>query len=156
MSSAPQRPSILVIIPPPFWALLFYLIAWIVGRASGLEPVFRHTIAGWVVVAIGFAVAASGRLEFARFRTEVIPVSKKNSALVTSGPFRMTRNPMYLGILIALTGLAIVLGTWPGVVAVVAFFLFANAVSIPYEEEKMERQFGDDYRAYKKRVRRWI
>ena len=63
---------------------------------------------------------------------------------------------MYLGILIATAGLSIVVGTAAAYLAPVAFFLFVNFISIPYEEEKMERQFGETYRSYKKRVRRWI
>ena len=80
----------------------------------------------------------------------------KNSSLVVAFPFSVTRNPMYLGILIGMIGLAIAIGTIAGIVAALVFFLFVNAVSIPYEEKKMEAQFGDDYRGYKKRVRRWI
>lgn len=156
MDNESARPSLLVVIPPPAWALLFFFAAWLIGRAAGLAPVFQSTIAGWTVFALGVAIAASGRLAFARAKTEVIPVSKKNSALVTSGPFSVTRNPMYLGLLVALAGLAIVLGTSAGAIAVVAFFLFVNFVSIPYEEAKMERQFGDQYRLYRKRVRRWV
>jgi protein-S-isoprenylcysteine O-methyltransferase Ste14 len=143
-------------IPPPGWALLFFLAAWFASRALDLPLILQSTIGGWAVFALGFAVSASGRLAFARADTEVVPVSKKNSALVTSGPFGVTRNPMYLGILTGLIGLAVVLGTIAGFVAAAAFFLFVNFISIPYEEEKMERQFGDGFRAYKKRVRRWI
>ena len=84
------------------------------------------------------------------------PAARIPLVLVTSGPFRYTRNPMYLGILVAITGIAFIVGTLASFCAVVVFFLFVNFVSIPYEEEKMERQFGDDYRAYKAKVRRWI
>lgn len=156
MAEDETRPSILVIIPPPIWALVFVLTAWLGGRALGLEPIFRSTIAGWAVFALGFAVSASGRLAFARAGTEVVPVSAKNSTLVVTGPFRFTRNPMYLGILIGVIGLAVVIGTAPAYLAPVVFFLFVNFISIPYEEEKMERQHGEEYRAYKARVRRWI
>jgi len=150
------RPSIWVIIPPPLWALLFILAAWIGGRALGLEPFFRHVAMGWIIFFAGFLVSASGRLAFARAGTEVAPASMKNSSLVVAFPFSVTRNPMYLGILIGMIGLAIAIGTIAGIVAALVFFLFVNAVSIPYEEKKMEAQFGDDYRGYKKRVRRWI
>jgi len=156
MSDDQSRPSILLIIPPPGWALLFILAAWGASRVFALPAVIQSTLGGWIIFAAGFAVSASGRLAFARAGTEVLPVSKKNSALVASGPFGVTRNPMYLGILIALLGLAVVLGTVAGFVAALAFFVFVNFISIPYEEEKMERQFGEEFRAYKKRVRRWI
>lgn len=156
MSEELPRPSILVIIPPPAWALLFILAGWGIGALLHLAPIFQHTLAGVVVFALGFAVSASGRLAFAKAGTEVVPASKKNSALVISGPFKFTRNPMYLGILIAMIGLAIVIGTVTAYGAVIVYFLFVNFVSIPYEEEKMERQFGEAFRDYKSRVRRWI
>jgi len=156
MSENLPRPSILVLIPPPLWALLFALAAWGAGTALGLATPLRHPLAGWIIFTLGFAVSASGRLAFAKAGTEVVPASKKNSSLVVTGPFNITRNPMYLGILIAMTGVAIVLGTYAGAASTIAFFLFVNFISIPYEEEKMERQFGEDFRAYKRRVRRWI
>ena len=156
MTDAVKRPSIPVIVPPPIWALLFVLAAWLAGRALALPILFQHTLAGWAVFALGFLVSASGRLAFAKAGTEVIPVSKKNSVLVETGPFRFTRNPMYLGILIAAAGLSIVIGTAAAYLAPVAFFLLVNFISIPYEEEKMERQFGDSFRDYKARVRRWF
>lgn len=156
MSEQARRPSILVIIPPPAWALFFFLIAWLGGKALGVAPLFQSALAGWPVVALGFAISASGRFAFARAGTEALPVSEKNSALVTTGPFRFTRNPMYLGILVVTVGLAVVVGVAAAYAAPIAFFFFVNFISIPYEEEKMERQFGEAYRNYKARVRRWI
>ncbi len=156
MTEQGPRPSILVIIPPPIWALAFILLGWGAGAVMGFDASLKHATIGIVVLIIGIAIAGSGRFAFARAGTEVIPVSKKNSVLVVSGPFKFTRNPMYLGMLVAMTGLAIVIGTVSVLVSVIVYFLFVNFISIPYEEAKMERQFGDDYRAYKRRVRRWI
>ena len=156
MTAELPKPTIWVTIPPPLWALAFILAAWAVSRTLSLPIVFQSALIGWIVFIGGVAIAASGRIAFAKAGTEVIPVSKKNTNLVATGPFRLTRNPMYLGILVALTGLAIVLGTAAGWVAALAFFFFVNFVSIPYEEKKMEAQFGEDYRSYKGRVRRWI
>ncbi len=150
------RPSILVIIPPPVWALAFILIAWGAGAILNVAAPFRFPVAGAALFVFGFAISASGRLAFAKVGTEVHPASKKNSSLVTGGPFRFTRNPMYLGILAAMIGLAFVIGTIPAFVAAGLFFVFVNFISIPFEEAKMQRQFGEDYRAYKKRVRRWL
>ena len=63
---------------------------------------------------------------------------------------------MYLGILIIMIGLSLVVGTVAALISIIVYVLWANFISIPYEEQKMERQFGEDYRAYKKSVRRWI
>lgn len=156
MSGDLPRPSPWVLIPPPVWALFFVLSAWWAGALLNLPPLARIPLAGWPIFVLGFAISASGRFAFSKAGTEVMPASQKNSVLVTSGPFQYTRNPMYLGILVAITGIAFIMGTLASFAAAVVFFLFVNFISIPYEEEKMERQFGDDYRAYKARVRRWI
>ncbi len=156
MSDDAPRPSFLVTIPPPVWALFFVLSAASIGAAMGLGAPLRTPLAGWPLLVLGFAIAASGRLAFAKARTEIHPASKVNSALVINGPFQYSRNPMYLGILIAMLGIAFLIGTVPAFIAVLVFFLFVNFISIPFEEVKMERQFGDDFRAYKARVRRWI
>ena len=79
-----------------------------------------------------------------------------NRALVVRGPFRLTRNPMYLGLVIAAVGMAILVGVWPMLAAPVAVFFTANFVHIPFEEAKMRRQFGGDFDAYAGRVRRWV
>ncbi|HXI86284.1 MAG TPA: isoprenylcysteine carboxylmethyltransferase family protein [Parvularculaceae bacterium] len=156
MSETVHKPSIFVIIPPPIWALLFFLIGWGAGAALKLDRVFQSTAAGVALVIAGFAFAAWGRLTFARVGAEIQPASAKNSVLVTNGPFHFTRNPMYLGILIIMIGLSLVVGTVAALISIIVYVLWANFISIPYEEQKMERQFGEDYRAYKKSVRRWI
>lgn len=156
MTNDPPRPSFWVVIPPPIWALFFVLAALWITRALGLGAPLRFSLAGWALLILGFVVSASGRLAFAKAGTEVIPASKKNSVLVTTGVFHYSRNPMYLGIVILLLGVAFLTGPILAFVAVVGFFLFVNFISIPYEEDKMERQFGEEYLAYKRRVRRWI
>lgn len=150
------RPSIWVVVPPPVWALLFLLIGWGVGAALGLQVLVHANAAAIVIAIAGFLIALWGRLTFARAGAEIRPASPVNSTLVTSGPFRFTRNPMYLGIFVFMTGLSLLIGTVAVFIADAVYLVWANFVSIPYEEEKMERQFGDDYRAYKRRVRRWI
>lgn len=150
------KPTIWVKITPPMWATLFIGLAWLVSRAVSLPIVFKSTLVGLSVFAAGAAISASGVIRFARSKTEIMPASNKNTHLVVTGPYKFTRNPMYLGILVALMGLAITLGTIAGWIAALIFFVFVNAVSVPYEETKMDAQFSEDYRAYKSRVRRWI
>jgi len=156
MTGELPKPSFFVVVPPPVWALVLIILAALIGVLPPFAAPFRQVFLGAVLFAVGFAVSASGRLSFAKAGTEVRPSSAKNSVLVTSGLFRRTRNPMYLGILIAMLGIAFMMGSLPGFVTVIVFFLFVNFVSIPYEEAKMEAQFGDDYRDYKQSVRRWL
>lgn len=156
MAGEARKPSLLVIIPPPIWALLFMLAAWGATAALDLGQPYRVTAAGTALVIAGIATAAAGRLTFARKGAEIHPASRVNSVLVTAGPFGITRNPMYLGILTLLTGVAFLVGAAPFFAAAIVFFLWVNFISIPFEEAKMERQYGDDWRAYTARVRRWI
>ena len=67
MTENPQKPSILVIIPPPVWALIFMLSAGLLGMAFGVEPVWRYRIAGGILFVFGFLISASGLLAFAKF-----------------------------------------------------------------------------------------
>jgi protein-S-isoprenylcysteine O-methyltransferase Ste14 len=93
---------------------------------------------------------------FRREGTELNPASTTNRKLVTRGPFRFTRNPMYLGLVIATLGIAFWVGAWPMFLAPIAAFVTTNWVHIPFEEAKMRRQFGAEFDAYVSRVRRWI
>jgi len=109
-----------------------------------------------VIFLFGFFFALYGNRQFAREGTEIDPLSPGNRALVTRGAFSFSRNPMYVGMVLGLLGIAIYFGTLPFFVAAAAQFCILNYGFIPLEEEKMERQFGDEYRAYCKRVRRWL
>jgi protein-S-isoprenylcysteine O-methyltransferase Ste14 len=95
-------------------------------------------------------------LLFRRAATEINPISPTNRTVVTDGPYRYTRNPMYLSLVIVALGIALWIGTWPMFIAPVAVFATANCVHIPFEEAKMRRQFGAAYDDYMARVRRWI
>lgn len=75
--------------------------------------------------------------------------------LITEGLFRRTRNPMYLGMLLALAGVAIVLGSLAPGVVVLIFFGLMQAWYIPFEEHAMAQRFGDAFRAYQREVPRW-
>ena len=76
--------------------------------------------------------------------------------LVTSGVYRFTRNPMYLGLVAFPVGLGIVAGSWPVLVSAVPMFLYFDRYVIPREEAYLTRTFGADYAAYCRRVRRWL
>jgi len=76
--------------------------------------------------------------------------------LVARGPYRFTRNPMYLGLVILSAGIAVWVGTWPFLLAPIAVFATVNWVHIPFEEAKMSRQFGEEFDSYVRKVRRWV
>jgi protein-S-isoprenylcysteine O-methyltransferase Ste14 len=148
----------MVNLPPPVWTLIFLLIAagssalagW--PRPPGLPIVWL----GVALVILGVALSVTAAGLFRRVGTELNPTSPANAKLVTSGPFRLTRNPMYLSLIVVSLGVAIWIGAWPMFLAPIATFATANWVHIPFEEAKMRRQYGEAYDAYKRRVRRWL
>jgi protein-S-isoprenylcysteine O-methyltransferase Ste14 len=78
------------------------------------------------------------------------------SVLITSGPFRFSRNPIYLSMLFWLTGLAVLLGSLISFLFPLLLFLLANFLIIPREEKDLENKLGEQYLEYRRRVRRWI
>jgi protein-S-isoprenylcysteine O-methyltransferase Ste14 len=78
------------------------------------------------------------------------------SQVVTSGPFKFSRNPMYLGMFLWLLGLAVLLGSLIVFLFPVLLFVLANFVAIPFEERDMQQKLGEPYLAYKRSVRRWL
>ena len=92
---------------------------------------------------------------FKKRKTPILP-GEKPIALVIEGPYKFTRNPMYLGVTTALAGVAIYLGDLLAFLSPIVFFMFVSIRFIPREEKLMEKLFGKKYLDYKKKVRRWI
>lgn len=149
-------PSWIVRIPTPIWLFALVIVALLVGSWLRLPSVLQNRPAGIVLIAAGFAVSAWARLTFQRSGAEILPWSESHSSLVVSGPFRFSRNPMYLGICVIGVGAALVAGTWAMWLVPVLLFVLDNFVIVPFEERSMERAYGDTYRSYKASVRRWI
>ena len=105
---------------------------------------------------LGLALAVAAERKFAAAGTEILPASPANKVLVTNGPFRFTRNPMYLGLILVSLGIALYFGTLPFFAVPVLLFVLVNFVFIPFEEVKMQRQFDAAYTEYRARVRRWL
>lgn len=155
-TGALRRPA-MVWVPPPLLGIALGFAGW--GIAYGLSAPALWLMVwqlGLALVVAGITLAVIGVVTFVRAGTQVAPQSLTNRHLVVAGPFRFTRNPMYLGILIALMGVPLTNGMWLQYLAPLAFFLIINTIYIPFEETKMELQFGDEYRAYKRQVRRWV
>ena len=150
-----QPPGLLVRIPPPVWLLLSLIAAWVIHHFVATPIIVRSLPAAVVLVIAGFAIAIWGAMTFSRAGTELNPTSEANAKFVVSGPFGYTRNPMYSGVMLVSLGVAIFFGTLPFFVATVLLFLLVNSAFIPFEEAKMELQYGAAFRAYQPRVRRW-
>jgi len=139
--------------------MIFLLLAaaasWALGWPRlGWPP--AHEKVGTTVFFVGCILPVWAFFLFRHENTEIDPTSDANRALVVRGPYRFSRNPMYLGLIVVALGTAILVGCWPMLIVPVAVFLTANYVHIPYEEAKMRRQFGGAYDAYVGRVRRWL
>ncbi|WP_339863715.1 isoprenylcysteine carboxylmethyltransferase family protein [Paremcibacter congregatus] len=111
--------------------------------------------AGWLFILAGLGLAAWARYLFLRHQTNILPY-KKPDHMVQDGPFRYTRNPMYLGMFLVAFGMAILYGTTFSIIFPLIFFLIANRWYIPFEEAHMEDAFGEEFHLYKSRVRRWF
>lgn len=92
---------------------------------------------------------------FKKKKTSVKPLEKP-SALITEGPFRFSRHPMYLGFVLLMIGVAVLLGSVVAFLAPMAMLITLEIIFIPYEEKTLEEIFGQKYSDYKKRVRRWL
>ena len=160
MEPNPERdarsPRTLILPPAPYAAAM--LGGWWLDRYWFSLPLDLGALTpplGWLVVSIGLGLMFWTLWTFARHRTTVNPFSGA-SALCTGGPFRFSRNPIYLGDWLIMLGVALLLNTfWPLVFSPLIWIMLRFGV-IRYEEAHLEAKFGDDYRAYKARVRRWI
>jgi protein-S-isoprenylcysteine O-methyltransferase Ste14 len=110
---------------------------------------------GVIFLVLGFAVGASGFAAFRKVGTPVRP-GDEPTQLVTNGPFRITRNPMYLGIELVLVSVFFLTKSVFFLIPPVVFFLFINFLQIPFEEQLMSEHFGKSYSEYRHRVRRWL
>jgi protein-S-isoprenylcysteine O-methyltransferase Ste14 len=114
-----------------------------------------YTYVGWIFIVVGpVLIIWSDRL-FKNMETTVKPYEQPAQLLI-SGPFRISRHPMYLGMVLLLLGVAIVHGTLISFVFPVVFGILMELLFIPFEETNLERVFGKQYVEYKRRVRRWI
>jgi len=114
-----------------------------------------YTYLGVLVMAGGLWIANQARKRFKQADTS-FQLEGESHTLVTEGPFRYSRNPIYLGMLLWLLGLAILLGSLSAFILPGLVFLLMNFVMIPFEERRMRDVGGEDYEAYKTRVRRWL
>ena len=110
---------------------------------------------GFILMLIGVAIASWHSRLFKDMDTNINTFEKPNT-LIRQGLFQYSRNPMYLGFVICLIGIAVYLGSLTPFVMVAGFFLLAHYWYIPFEERDMQAVFGFEYQQYRKVVRRWI
>ena len=114
-----------------------------------------YTYLGIVLMLLGLALSTWTSTTFRRAGASY-QLKGESSVLMSSGPFRISRNPMYVGMLVWLIGLAVLLGSLTALLFPVLFFLMTNFLIIPVEERRMEKTLGERFTEYKGRVRRWL
>lgn len=146
-------------IPPPVVMLLLGGLAWLAAHhvpALGFVLPYHRGIAIAIAV-LGLALNLSPKLAFDRAGTTVNPMKPGTSArLVTSGLYRHTRNPMYLGQGLLLLGWGIYLHNALALLAVLAFVAYITAFQILPEERALAARFPDEFADFRARVRRWV
>jgi protein-S-isoprenylcysteine O-methyltransferase Ste14 len=142
-------------IPPPVIALAAGVVQHLVARGGPPGP--ARKVAAGAVAAGSVTLLAGSAYEFGRHKTTVNPFDPSQaSALVTTGPNRVTRNPMYVGMAGLLTAHAALRGSWLGAVPVAAFVAIIDRVQIAPEEQAMRELFGEEYDDYCRSVPRWL
>jgi protein-S-isoprenylcysteine O-methyltransferase Ste14 len=146
-------------VPPPLIFLGLVVVGPLLDRLLGLAPfaLARPLQVGLVLVlvAAGLALVLAAIRGFASAGTRVEPWAP-SSAIVSDGIYRFTRNPMYLGMTLVMLGLALIIGSPASLALVALAVLIVDRFVIRREEAYLERKFGDPYRAYRAKVRRWL
>jgi len=141
---------------PPFWFLLAvgaqFALAW--TERPPAENAWRVG-AGAAVVALGAAAVLGAFASFVRAGTPVRPFARPER-LITSGLFRFSRNPLYLGEAIMLVGLAWMLGSWGAACVAPVFAALVHALFVRPEERLLRDRFGEAFERYRRRVRPWV
>jgi protein-S-isoprenylcysteine O-methyltransferase Ste14 len=147
----------IITLRPPRIAMVFTLIAalfqWILNLGESTR--FSFPRAGIILGFIGFFIMMWAWLLFRRQKLAICPTAH-TASIIKNGPYRFSRNPMYLGMVLMLFGLALYFGTVPFFLSAIGYFAIINYVFSPYEENKLSEAFGKEYEAYAKRVRRWL
>jgi protein-S-isoprenylcysteine O-methyltransferase Ste14 len=137
--------SILIVLP-----IIFHCLVPVI---QVIDPPYVYL--GLVLMLLGLALMTWAAMHFRKAGTS-FQLHGETSVLVTTGPFRFSRNPIYLGMLIWLLGMAILLGSLIAFLFPVILFLLANFFIVPLEESALEARIGEQVIEYRCRVRRWL
>lgn len=145
-------------LPPPLWSLLFLIVTTGISYLAAwpTSPYMHSVPVGLVLIAVGLVPPIWAIAEFHRQDTQLSVTSDTNNKLVIGGPFRFSRNPIYLGLIVFTLGVAVTCGALPLFAVPVLTFATVNWVHIRFEQAKMRRQFGAAFEDYARKVRRWI
>lgn len=144
------------LLPPSYFTFclaLTVLIHYLVPLKQIIN--YPYNLFGFVFFLFGGILNIWTDQLFKKNKTTVKP-EEKPSVFIQTGPFKISRNPMYLGMAILLIGIGFILGSIISITGLVLFIILIQVVFIPKEEKLLKEQFGEEYETYMKRVRRWI
>ena len=157
MAKEQDRPKTSLLVHPPVVALIFIIIAYFLKRFLPLPftapAILRYV--GLAITFIGFLFGIGAFIEFRKARTTLDP-HRSSRQVVTSGVYRFTRNPIYLGFLLIVIGLPLYSGFYWGLVTAPLYVFVMTRLVIQHEEAYLEGKFGKAYTDYVSRVRRWL
>lgn len=142
---------------PPVWLAGFMAAAWVIDRGMPLVEAFGplYRVLGGVLMLAALGLIGWSAWWFWRKKTTIEP-HHTPSALIMEGPYRLSRNPIYLGLLALLTGYVLWLGSLAPVILPFAFHRVLTRRFIEPEEAGLRRLFGAEAHAYLERTRRWL
>jgi len=148
-----------LLIPPPLVMLLVGLMMWVLPRVfPALTLDWLHsTVTASAVALLGVVISLVSMVAFTRARTTMDPKHPASASnLISTGIYRYSRNPMYLGVLLILAGWAIYLGNVLSIVSLFVFIAYITRFQIIPEERLLSQKFGVAFDNYKNKVRRWL
>ena len=144
------------IIPPVYLFLSIAIMVLLHFLLPGMEILaLPWNLLGLISLALGIVLNLVADRSFKKHETTVKPV-EQSTALITTGAFRLSRHPMYLGFVLILFGIAVLMGSLMPYVVVLVFATFMDIVFIRFEEKRLKEAFGEAWSEYKKNVRRWV
>ena len=159
MATAESLPNAGVRFPPPLLYLLGLAAGWVAQRYRPLPMTTGQSLArsslGILAIAAALLLAFSAVLLFRRAGTSLIP-NKPSAAFVTAGPYRFTRNPMYVSLVVLYLGLTLLTNSWWPMLFLPVVVLLIDRLVIAREERYLSSAFPVEYGAYAARVRRWL
>jgi len=149
-----------MLVPPPLLFLAVFILALQLNRLvplalyhGSVPPILLA--ASLVLILAGVPLGPASIVRFLRAKTTLVPQGAART-LITDGAYRVSRNPMYVGIVLLYLGVALWMGAvWP-LIALIIPCAIMNSVFIPFEEQRLRALFGDEFEQYCRRVRRWI
>ena len=146
-------------IPPPLLALIFGILMWLASMVfPGIEINLIIRLSLFLFIgSIGLVFTILGLLSFRKNKTTINPLTPdKATSLVQNGIYDVTRNPMYVGLLIYLLAWAVFLSNLYTLPFIAVFVIYTNKFQIVPEEAALSRLFGEEFHSYQTRVRRWL